>query len=109
MLETSHVFTETARVAVPVEKERVVVERVTPSDADRAVSADATAFREGEVAHMEIYEEVADVRKEAFVREEVRVTKVVDQETVQAQETIRREELDVDADGRPITNKKDRK
>jgi uncharacterized protein (TIGR02271 family) len=104
-----HVETETARVAVPVEKERVVVERVTPSDAGRAVSADATAFREGEVAHMEIYEEVADVRKEAFVREEVRVTKVVDQETVQAQETIRREELDVDADGRPITNKKDRK
>jgi uncharacterized protein (TIGR02271 family) len=102
-----HVETETARVAVPVEKERVVVERVTPSDAGRAVSPDATAFREGEVAHMEIYEEVADVRKEAFVREEVRVTKVVDQETVQAQETIRREELDVDADGRPITNKKD--
>ncbi|MBW4506234.1 MAG: DUF2382 domain-containing protein [Scytonematopsis contorta HA4267-MV1] len=103
-----HVETETARVAVPVEKERVVVERVTPSEAGRAVSADSTAFREGEVAHMEIYEEVADVRKEAFVREEVRVKKVVDQETVQAQETIRREELDVDADGRPITNKNDR-
>jgi len=102
-----HVETETARVSVPIEKERVVVERVTPSDTGSSVSPDATAFREGEVAHVEIYEEVADVRKEAFVREEVRVSKVVDHETVQAQETIRREELDVDSD-RPIINKNDR-
>lgn len=97
-----HVETETARVAVPVEKERVVVERVTPSDAGRAVSADATAFRDGEVAHMEIYEETPDVRKETVVREEVRVSKVVDQNTVETQETIRREELDINAPGLPI-------
>ncbi len=97
-----HVETETARVAVPVEKERVVVERVTPQDAGRAVAPGEANFREGEVARVEIYEETADVRKEAFVREEVRVSKVVDQETVQAQETIRREELDVNAPGLPI-------
>lgn len=102
-----HVETETARVSVPVEKERVVVERVTPSNAGQVVS-DATAFRSGEVAHVEIYEEVADIRKEAVVREEVRVKKVVDQETVETQETVRREELDVDDYGRPIINKKER-
>jgi uncharacterized protein (TIGR02271 family) len=93
------VETETARVAVPVEKERIVVERVTPSDAGRPVTADPTAFREGEVAHVEIYEETPDIRKETVVREEVRVRKVVDQDTVEAQETIRREELDVNAPG----------
>lgn len=94
-----HVETETARVAVPVEKERVVVERVTPADAGRAVTPDATAFRDGEVAHVEIYEETPDIRKETVVREEVRVSKVVDHETVEATETIRREELDVNAPG----------
>lgn len=105
-----HVETETARVSIPVEKERVVVERVTPTDAGRVVTQlDATAFREGEVAHMEIYEEVPNVQKEAFVREEVRVSKVVDHETVEATETIRREELDVDTEGRPTINKNDKK
>jgi uncharacterized protein (TIGR02271 family) len=97
-----HVETETARVAVPIEKERVVIERVTPNDAGKAVSPDSTAFREGEVTHMDIYEETPDIRKETVVREEVRVSKVVDQDTVEAQETIRREELDVNAPGLPI-------
>ena len=40
--------------------------------------------------------------KKQFVREEVRVKKVVDHDTVEAQETIRREELDVNAPGLPV-------
>ncbi|MBW4675781.1 MAG: DUF2382 domain-containing protein [Desmonostoc geniculatum HA4340-LM1] len=97
-----HVETETARVAVPVEKERVVIERVTPADAGRAVSAREADFREGEVARVELHEETPEIRKEAFVREEVRVKKVVDQDTVEAQETVRREELDLNAPNLPI-------
>jgi len=97
-----HVETETARVAVPVEREHVVVERVTPDDAGRAVAPGQADFREGEVARVEIYEETPEIRKEAFVREEVRVKKVVEQDTVEAQETIRREELDVNAPNLPI-------
>lgn len=99
-----HVETETARVSVPIEKERVVIERVTPQDTDKAVDPGTVNFREGEVAHVEIYEETPDIHKEAFVREEVRVTKVVKQKTVDAQETVRREELDIDTQGRPIVN-----
>jgi uncharacterized protein (TIGR02271 family) len=99
---SKHVETETARVAVPIERERVVIERITPNDAGKAVSDDSTAFREGEVAQIDIYEETPDIRKETVVREEVRVSKVVDQNTVEAQETIRREELDVNAPGLPI-------
>ncbi|MEH2418163.1 DUF2382 domain-containing protein [Nostoc sp.] len=102
---SKHVETETARVAVPVEKERVVIERVTSQDTGKVVSAEAADFSEGEVAHIDLYEEVADIQKEAFLREEVRVQKVVDKETVEAQETIRREELDVDTDGTRIENK----
>jgi uncharacterized protein (TIGR02271 family) len=96
-----HVETETARVSVPVEKERVIVERVTPDNAGRAVAPGEATFNEGEVAHMDIYEENADIKKEAFVREEVKVKKEVERDTVEAQETIRREELDIDSGNLP--------
>jgi uncharacterized protein (TIGR02271 family) len=97
------VETETTQVSVPVEKERVVIERTTPANAG-TVALDAGAFAEGEVARVEVYEETPDIRKEAFVREEVRVRKEVDQETVQAEEQLRREELDIDTDGRPVVD-----
>ncbi|MEH2376473.1 DUF2382 domain-containing protein [Nostoc sp.] len=106
---SKRVESETARVTVPVEKERVMIERVTSQDTGKVVSADATDFGEGEVAHIDLYEEVADIHKEAFLREEVKVQKVVDKETVEAEETIRREELNVDADGTRIENKTDRR
>ncbi len=99
-----HVETETKQVSVPIEKERVVIERVTPADAGKAVAPGSVDFRQGEATHVEIYEETADIRKEAFVREEVRVNKVVEHETVQGQETIRREELDVNTDGTPVVD-----
>jgi uncharacterized protein (TIGR02271 family) len=97
-----HVETDTARVAVPIERERVVIERVTPADAGKAVTPGETAFREGEVARLEIHEETPDIRKETVVREEVRVRKVVDQDTTEAQGTVRREELDVNTSNFPI-------
>jgi uncharacterized protein (TIGR02271 family) len=99
-----HVETETARVAVPVEKERVVIERTTPSST--ASSNPSNAFREGEVARVEIYEETPDIHKETVVREEVRIRKEVETNTAEAQETIRREELDIDSEGRPIVDKR---
>ena len=63
-------------VSVPIEKERVVVERVTSADIGRAVAPGTVNFGSGEVTLME-YEETADIHKEAFVREEVKVNKVV--------------------------------
>lgn len=93
------VETETARVSVPVEKERVVIERSTPVDAGTVTSVNQTDFREGEMARMEIYEEVPEIRKEAFVREEVTIRKEVDRQNVSAEETLRREELDIDNQG----------
>ncbi|HEY9877721.1 MAG TPA: DUF2382 domain-containing protein [Leptolyngbyaceae cyanobacterium] len=95
------VETQEARVQVPLEKERVVVERVTPTDAGRPVAPGEAAFQDGEVARVEVYEETPDIHKEAFVREEVNVRKVVDHDTVNAEEQIRREELDVNTQGRP--------
>lgn len=98
------VETETARVAVPVEKERVIIERLTPNDVT-PVNADNPDFREGDVIRMDIYEETPDIHKETVVREEVRVRKVADRDTVSAEETLRREELDIDSQGRPIVEK----
>jgi len=51
---------------------------------------------------MEIYEETPDIHKEAFVREEVKVKKVV--ETVETQETIRRR-VGYCGDGRTIEDR----
>lgn len=99
-----HVETETANVSVPVEKERVIVERSNPSDT-REVAPGEADFREGEVARMEVYEESADIQKKAFVREEVGIRKEVQQDTVDRTETLRREELDVDTEGNPIIDK----
>jgi uncharacterized protein (TIGR02271 family) len=90
-----HVETERANVSVPVEKERVVIERTTPTDVGRTASPGEVNFREGEVARMDVYEETPDIRKEAVVSEEVNVKKVVETDTVEAQENLRREELDV--------------
>jgi uncharacterized protein (TIGR02271 family) len=100
------VETETARASVPIEKERVVIERVEPGVTERVVSPGEANFQEGEVARMEIYEETPDIHKEAFVREEVRVKKEVERETVDAEETLRREELDIDSEGRSIEDKR---
>ena len=89
-----HVETETVNVAVPIEKERVIVERVTPTDTGIA-STNEAAFKNKEVVRMDIYEETPEIQKQAVVKEEVRVKKVVEQDTVQATEQVRREELDV--------------
>lgn len=99
-----HVETETARVSVPVEKERVIIERSNPTS-DREVTPGAADFHEGEVARMEVYEETADIQKKAYVREEVTIRKEVERDTVDATETVRREELDVDIEGNPVINK----
>jgi uncharacterized protein (TIGR02271 family) len=102
---SKRVETEQAQVSVPVEKERVVIERTAPSER-KAVDPNQANFREGEVARMEVYEETPDIHKEAVVREEVHVRKEIERDTVNADETVRREELDIDTQGRPVVDKK---
>jgi uncharacterized protein (TIGR02271 family) len=88
------VETKTVQLEVPVEKERVVIERTTPEYAGSRVTPD-TAFKQQEMAHLEIYEETVNIKKQPFVREEVQVRKEVEQDTVETTDTVRREELDV--------------
>jgi len=99
-----HIETETARVEVPIQRERVVIERSSSTSPDAIVNPEDAQFQQGEVARIELYEETPEIRKEAFVREEVRVRKIVEHDTVEAQEVIRREELDIDTDGNLLVN-----
>ena len=92
------VESETASVAVPVEKERIVVER-KDATSGTVVNPGTVDFEAGEVARMDVYEESADIDKQAFVREEVSIRKEVERDTVEATETVRREELELDSDG----------
>lgn len=96
---SKRVETETANASVEVDKERVVVNRV-PATGQTIVTPGEATFQAGEVSRVEVYEEVPEFRKEAFVREEVEVSKVVDHETATAQEELRREEIDVNVDNR---------
>lgn len=98
------VETETATVSVPVEKEKVVIERTTPTEMREVAPGEAT-FNDTGVTKVEVYEETANIEKQAFVREEVSVRKEVEQDVVTGEETIRREELDVETKGDTTINR----
>lgn len=97
-----HIETEMAQASVPIEKERVVIERVDPVDMEAAIAPEEVRFGDAEATRMEVYEETPDIQKQAFVREEVNIRKVVDRDMVNAEEQLRRERLDVDTAGEPI-------
>lgn len=99
------VETETARASVPVEKERVVIERTGATGEAREVAPGSVDFKEGEVARAEVYEETADIKKKAYVRENVEVHKEVERDTVSAEEQLRREELEVETEGNPVVER----
>jgi uncharacterized protein (TIGR02271 family) len=102
---SKHVETETATASVPVQKERVVIERMPSTGVTTVVPGEAN-FKAGEVSRLDVYEEVPEFHKEAFVREEVKVSKVVDKETATTQEQVRREEIDVrNVDDRPMSDR----
>jgi uncharacterized protein (TIGR02271 family) len=98
-----HVEVETVRASVSIEKERVIIERAPVNNAT-VIGSSADAFHDNEAVRLEVYEETPDIRKEAFVREEVRLRKEVEQETVNAEETLRREELSIDTQGHPVVD-----
>lgn len=86
------VVTEEKQVAVPVQREEVVVER-TPVNEARPAAADA--FVERDIA-VPVMEEEVRVTKQPVVREEVRVRKEPVQEQRAASAEVRREEAHVD-------------
>ncbi|AUC59763.1 DUF2382 domain protein [Cyanobacterium sp. HL-69] len=92
---------ETANVAVPLTKERLVIVTVPPSS-EKVSTDNIDAFHNSDTVRVEVYEDTPTIHKETFVREEVTIGKEVTQETVNAEENLRREELDVDTQGNPF-------
>lgn len=99
------VETDTATVSVPVEKERVVIER-KDSTGKTIANPNQVDFNDNETIRMDVYEESADIEKQAFVHEEVNVRKEVERDTVDAKETVRREEVTITGDTADVVEKK---
>ncbi len=101
-----HIETETRQVSTPIEKERVVIVS-HPLTGERVSTTNGDPFGDQEDGvRVEVFEETPNIRKEVFVREEVGIAKKTTQETVKTEETLRREELDIDNQGRPIVDKR---
>lgn len=94
-----HVETHRARISVPLEKERLVIEKL-PVNAETPGIPGEADFNRRELARMEIYEETPEIQKQSFVREQVSVRKEVEQKTLEVEDNIRREELDLDFQNR---------
>jgi uncharacterized protein (TIGR02271 family) len=93
-----HVETRQETVAVPLQREEVVIERHAVTDA-RPVQGDVLSNSTGETVRVELEAERANVSKQAYVTEEVEVGKrtVTEQQTVT--DTVGREVLDVNETG----------
>ncbi|WP_216322681.1 DUF2382 domain-containing protein [Deinococcus aestuarii] len=93
-----HVETRQESVAVPLQREEVVIERHAVTDA-RPVEGDAFLSSAGQTVRVELEAERANVSKQAYVTEEVEVGKrsVTEQQTVT--DTVGREVLDVNPTG----------
>lgn len=97
---SKHVETETAEAAVPVQKERVVIEIESVEGATQVNTPDHD-LAAGEVAQMDVYEEAATIRKEPEVRQEINIHKEVDEDVERRQVELRRETLDIQKEGSP--------
>ena len=97
---SKHVETESADAAVPVKKERVVIE-VESVDGATQVNTPDRDLAAGEVAQMDVYEEAAEIRKEPEVHQEVTIRKEVDEHIERGQAELRRETLDIQQEGNP--------
>ncbi len=93
--------TETTNAAVPVTKEKVIIEIESIYGGETRVDfGDAQVGEDGTV-RMGIYEEQAEVCRRIVPYQNVSVRKEVVQDVARTQETLRREELDMRSDGAP--------
>ena len=81
---SKQLYTEMVTVSVPVQKERIVTERVSAETGIKTVSLTEADLGEGGV----------------------KIKKIVEQDTVEAEDTIRREELDVTRNDQRVTERR---
>lgn len=88
--------TEQVEASVPIQKEKIIIE--IESIGRIHVHTPDEVLREG-AAHIDIYQDQLDIRKEAVIRQEVSVRKEIEEEIVTVDETLRREKLNLEQEG----------
>jgi uncharacterized protein (TIGR02271 family) len=94
--ETKH---DTKSVDVPVEREEVVIER-KPVTGEDSETTDSDIDEDSESYTIPVKEEKVEVDKKPVVKEEVEVKKERHEDVEEVTEDVKREELDVDSEGR---------
>jgi len=97
-----YVVTEEVQQTVPVRREEVRVERepITDANLDNATSGPDISEEEHEVV---LHEEEVVAEKRTVPKERIRMEKDVETDEQQVSETLRKEEVDVDGEGRGTT------
>lgn len=91
------VHSELRHFTVPVMREEVRIERVSPSDRE-AITPDQASFKE-ETITVPVREEEIVVQKRPVVREEVRITKEQQQREQEISGEVRKEEVEIKEQG----------
>ncbi|MEM9805082.1 MAG: DUF2382 domain-containing protein [Cyanobacteria bacterium P01_D01_bin.56] len=96
---SKRIKTETTDAAVTIQKEIIVIEIHSVQGATRVNTSDGV-LQDGDVAHLDLYTEQANIRKEPVVYQEINIRKETKTEVVTGRETLRREKLDIHQDGK---------
>jgi uncharacterized protein (TIGR02271 family) len=91
------VVTEPQQVTVPVQREEVVIERESITDANRAQAMSGAEISEGEHA-VTLHEEEVVVEKRVVPKERVRLDTDVSTSERTVDETVRKEQIDIQRD-----------
>jgi uncharacterized protein (TIGR02271 family) len=103
-----YVITENVTKTVPVSREEVRIEREPITDANVGAAMDGPAISEEE-HEVILHEEQPVIQKEAVPVERVRLDKETVTENHTVNEEVRKEQIDVDGDGRNGLNDSDRR
>lgn len=93
--------TESVDAAIPVTKEKVIIEIESIYGGETRVDIGDAQVDEDGAVRMGIYEEQAEVCRRIVPYQNVSVRKEIVQDVATTQETLRREELDVQTEGAP--------
>ena len=98
---SKQIVTSTGTAAIPVTKEKIVIEIESIYGADTRLNiGEAVAAKDGSIT-MDIYEDQATVCREVKPYQSISVRKEVVNDVVTAEETLRREEMTIETDGTP--------
>lgn len=89
------IITDTDDISVPTAQEKIVIEITSLSNALTHLVVSDKSLQAGEVARLDIYQEIAETDRQMTVQQEVKIRKEVERHTAHLEDTVRKEELDI--------------